>query len=370
MLDECHYYQNPKAKRTIAALGIKARIKLDMSGSPMLNRPLNLFTILNHLDPVGFDKFWPYGMRYCAGHQIQVIMPPRWVVNKKTKEREWKAGGPAMVWDFSGSSNEAELQTKLRSTFMIRRLKKDVLTELPPKRRQVIELPANGAASLIEEEEANLQARLSNLEQLQQATELAKVSDDVNDYFKAVAALKEATTALFEESAKLRHDIGMATVPYAIEHVANIIEEGVKCIVFGHHLDVIDAMAAQFPGCAVITGAVSSKTFIKDGKETNDRQLQVERFQNDPNCLVIFCQDQAAAEGINLTAASTVVFVEQGWVPGKIQQCEDAGLSQRCRGKTSRRLPSVPVSPATAALGSRGDQSSPPTVAVTMPRSA
>src|SRR5208337_4586914 len=55
-------------------------------------------------------------------------------------------------WDFSGSSNLFELQERLRSLFMVRRLKRDVLSELPPKRRQVLVLESKGLEDLLEKE--------------------------------------------------------------------------------------------------------------------------------------------------------------------------------------------------------------------------
>jgi len=146
IVDECHRVKNPKAKRTITLLGDKKKeIKgivdnckktLWLTGTPIMNRPVELFPLLSVIDPEGLGKnFFGFAKRYCAAHQVQVSRY-------------------SLVWDFTGSSNLVELQERLRTNVMIRRLKKDVLKELPGKRRQLVVLPANGAAKAVEHEAA------------------------------------------------------------------------------------------------------------------------------------------------------------------------------------------------------------------------
>ena len=138
VVDEVHYLKNPKALRTAQVFGkwnkdpskkihpLDAKRRAFMTGTPIVNRPIELFPLLKF---TGIFKNWKHFVeRYCNGHQT------RW------------------GWDVSGASNLGELQGKLRSTIMVRRLKKDVLTDLPPKRRQVIELPQNGCVDAIRAE--------------------------------------------------------------------------------------------------------------------------------------------------------------------------------------------------------------------------
>src|SRR5690606_17395473 len=145
-----------------------------------------------------------------------------------------------------GASNLGELQDKLRGSIMIRRLKADVLTELPPKRRAVIELPANGAASAIRAEKNAMERNEEQLEALRVAVELAKASDDPEEYKAAVANLRDASTLAFTEISKLRHDTAVAKIPYVVEHLRNVTENGGKVIVFAHHTDVILALKKEF----------------------------------------------------------------------------------------------------------------------------
>ena len=135
--DECHYLKNGKAQRTKAVLGarergkppiagISARRRIFMTGTPICNRPIELWPLVQALDPTDLGRnFFAFAKRYCNAHNN------------------------GYGWDFTGSSNLDELQTKLRAKFMVRRLKADVLTELPPKRRQIVPLSSPEIAKVV-----------------------------------------------------------------------------------------------------------------------------------------------------------------------------------------------------------------------------
>lgn len=300
IVDECHYLKNPKAQRTALVLGrkkkgenlppIPAVRRVMLTGTPILNKPVELFPIVNALDKVTWPSFWKYAMRYCNGFQNN------------------------FGWDFTGASHLDELQEKLRSTIMVRRLKKDVLTELPAKRRQIIELPWNGVAQILEKERVGWQEANHRLEELQIAAEIAKASDDPEVYKEAVQALKREAVVAFSTMSRLRHDTAVAKIPQAIEHLKDAIDGSGKVICFVHHHDVVDALKDHFGDQAVVlTGRTKNE----------DRQKAVERFQNDEECKLFIGSIQAAGVGITLTAASHVVFVELDWVPGNMCQAED-----------------------------------------------
>ena len=262
--DEAHLLKNPKAKRTRSVCGIddytsrkegcapmepiKATRAAFLTGTPIPNRPVEAWPLVHYLAPDEFRSFYGYAKRYCG------------------------AGDGGYGFDASGSSNLQELQDKLRATIMIRRLKADVLTELPAKRRQIIEFPANGAAAAVETERQAFEAHEERLASLRAAVELAKASADPDDYAVAVASLKQAAQAAFTEISKLRHDTAVAKIPYMIDHLKTIVEGGTKVVFFAHHHDVIEAVADAFGGQAV--------TLYGDTKMA-DRQAAVDRFQRD-----------------------------------------------------------------------------------------
>jgi SWI/SNF-related matrix-associated actin-dependent regulator 1 of chromatin subfamily A len=239
---------------------------------------------------VEFKNFWSYAKRYC------------------------NASSNGYGWDMSGASNLPELQNKLRGSIMIRRLKADVLTELPAKRRSVIEFTANGASAFVDREREAWERKEEAMRSMRAAVELAKASENPTDYEDAVHNLKAAARAAFTEIAKLRHDTAVAKIPYVVEHIRCAIEDGSKVIVFAHHHDVIEALSQEFGNQSVrVYGDVA----------IGDRQAAVDRFQADPDCYVFIGGIQAAGVGLTLTAASHVVFAELDWVPGNVTQAED-----------------------------------------------
>lgn len=312
ILDECHYLKSDDAERTRAVYGgkaieekkdkagkvkkkgkpavqpIKARRTLYLSGTPILNKPIELWTLLQNADPAGLGaSFFGYSRRYCDAKQTR------------------------FGWDFSGSSNLDELQRRLRERLMVRRLKKDVLTELPAKRRQVIEIAANGCSDLIAAEGEAFKAHEETLANLQAWLELAKAEEDEAAYEEAGERLRVALSVAFEDMSRCRHELAEAKVDYVIEHLKGCLENG-PIVCFAHHKDVIKKIVAAFPGSVSITG---------DTSMTN-RQAAVDDFQAGKTDLIV-CNIQAGGVGITLVRSSHVVFAEIDWVPANLSQAED-----------------------------------------------
>ncbi len=310
--DEIHYCKNQATARTKAVFGhktkkgevkqtpIKARQKLYLTGTPIVNRPLELWPLVESADPNGLGRnFFAFAKKYCDAHHN------------------------GFGWDFKGAKNLELLQRLLRERFMVRRLKKDVLTELPSKRRQVIELPANGATGAVAEERrvydghkayiAEIEERLAEIEQMGEV-ELDDLrhtygEDYVGELRRGLAASKKTA---FTEMSLARHAVALAKVPKVIEHLETALEGG-PVVCFGHHRDVIALIADHFGDQAVtLTGASSME----------DRQAAVDTFQAGKAKLFIG-NIQAAGVGITLTASSHVVFAELDWVPGNLSQAED-----------------------------------------------
>ena len=306
IVDESHYCKNPKAKRTIAVVGrdksskedalpgINARRRIMLTGTPIPNRPIEGQPLFHWLSPdeYGF-RFFPYAKRYADAHQN------------------------GYGWDFSGASHLDELQSKLRSTIMIRRLKVDVLTELPAKRRQVVEIPANGDSRIVDAENQAYAASEERINSLRVAVELAKAAEP-NVYQDAVESLRDAVQAAFSEMSALRHATALAKVPRVVEHILDsLAEEGHKIVVFAWHRDVIAAI------CAALASENIEAVSITGDTPMQARQSAVDRFQTVSECRVVVGNIQAAGVGITLTAASHVIFAELDWVPGNITQAED-----------------------------------------------
>ena len=307
IIDESHKIKNPKAARTKRVLGEpekkrpkkdrvpglvdRCKRKLFLTGTPILNRPIEIQTVLAAICPDEFGNFFAFAKRYCAA--------------ERTK---WG-------WDFSGASRLDELQARLRALCMVRRLKRDVLTELPAKRRQVVELAPNGARGAVEAEANAFRAHEDRLAALRDEADLAHAAGDKASYEAAVGKLRNEAQVAFSEISRFRHDVAVAKIPAVIEHVDNVLESGTdKLVLFAHHKDVIKALMEHYGDAAVqLTGDTSQA----------DRQTAVDRFQADPAVKVFIGSITAAGVGLTLTAASHVVFAELDWVPANITQAED-----------------------------------------------
>jgi intein/homing endonuclease len=289
--DEAHYIKNSKAARSKAFKKIckKAEAILLLTGTPVLNRPIELFNILNILAPHEFNNYIAFGKRYCAGHQREVVV---------------RGGGRRLIWDFSGRSHLDELNLRLKSTVMIRRLKKDVLTDLPPKRIAVIPVEITNAESYLKAEEDFIEWLME------------KVRDGVYDGKRLSAALKAEAMVKIEY---LKQIAALGKLKPAVEWIQDFLESGEKLVVFAHHREIINRLAKEFPGCAVVAG------------DSKDRMAQVDRFQNDPKCRLFIGSIQAAGVGLSLTAASNVAFLEYPWRPADFDQAIDRShrLGQR-----------------------------------------
>jgi SWI/SNF-related matrix-associated actin-dependent regulator 1 of chromatin subfamily A len=129
--DECHYLKNPKAKRTklLLPMLIDANRAIMLSGTPALSRPIELWTQLHALDNTAWPDLKAFGKRYCKEQK-----------KKGGSGGGGGGGGGSFGAEFKGASNTQELHVLLTSTVMIRRLKKDILTQLPKKVRRIVKV--------------------------------------------------------------------------------------------------------------------------------------------------------------------------------------------------------------------------------------
>lgn len=271
VFDEAHYLKSETAKRTKACLALDAKYRLFLSGTPCLNRPMELYNILHNLGLKLTRK--AYGFRYCSGRLFRVPI---------------RGGhGFRKAFDFSGASNLDELNAALRANVMVRRTKEEVLTELPPKVRQVISVKFSSGES------AAFRARFDSLSE-------------------AADILKEVQRIPFEELARERYNVALKKLPYIEEFINDLLEEEDKLVVFCHHRDLIERIVAAGPDRVALMGGMSER----------EKDAAVQAFQQGP-ARVFVGQIQAAGVGLTLTAASTVLFGELSWVPGDMNQCED-----------------------------------------------
>ena len=272
VFDESHYAKNGNAQRTKALKSLAATIPesgmvLALTGTPVLNRPIELVSQLEIIDRIEeFGGSWSFRKRYC--------------------DANYNGYG----WDFNGCSNAEELNELLRRTCYVRRNKEDVLKELPEKGRYRIETELSGKSLK--------NYRMAEADMLAWLQSEGKGSTSA-EHLSRITVLKRLA--------------GEGKLEAATEWIETFLDStGRKLVVFAHHISVVDALAERFGGLRVAG---------KDSAEA--RQEAVDKFQNDPDAKVIVLNMKAGGVGLTLTAASDVLFVEQGWTPAEHSQAED-----------------------------------------------
>lgn len=273
--DESHFLKNAQAKRTSAAVPIlqKAQYAILLSGTPALSRPIELFKQLEVLYPDVYKNVHEYGSRYCKG---------------------------GIFGMYQGASNHEELHNLMKATVLIRRLKKDVLSELPVKRRQHVFL------DLAEKDMKPINALFHELELVKNKIKVCKAEE--------AESLKLTQKNLIN---KIYNDSAEAKIPAVLDYIGTVIEAGCKFIVFAHHQPMINSLheflLKKKVGCIRIDG----------GTPPASRQALVMDFQEKDSIKAAVLSIKAGGVGLTLTAATTVIFAELSWTPGDLTQAED-----------------------------------------------
>lgn len=299
IVDEGHFIKNPSAARSKAVCSLRGNKNILLTGTPIVNYPYELFNLIHWLD----SETWPNVQRF---------------MNRYTYGTQSRYG-----------RNLHELQTKLRESIMIRHLKKEVLKDLPRKRRQIIEFSSEGFEDLLKEEKKIWNAKdndfnnVDALNEIMKAVNNAKETDTDADFAAIIDQLKYNKRYYFEEIARIRHKVALAKVPLVIDHLDTALdyipgiksESDNKIVVFGHHRDVLTMIHRHYGD--------KMSVLVMGGEDIESRHAKVQRFQTDKTCRVFCAGMSVAGLGLTLTAASHVVFAEMDWVPGILTQAED-----------------------------------------------
>ncbi len=279
IFDESHFLKNNTAKRTKASLeiGKKSKSVLCLSGTAITSRPEEYFTTLNLLRPIEFPSWLKFVQRYCNAYHN------------------------GYGWDTRGASNTDELHAISRD-FVIRRLKKEVMEELPDKVRQDFMVEPS-------------------------VSDMKKYKDTQSSWIDEYRLHKQNNTLpagfVLNMLTDLRHECGLIKVKPAVEWVLEYLySTGRPVVVYTHHNDVMETVCAFLkladgsPLSSIVVKTISGSVSAAKRQET------IESFQRG-EIDVLVCNILAANMGITLTQADTVVFVEREWVPATEEQAED-----------------------------------------------
>lgn len=273
VIDECQYVKNPKSKRTKATytLSKKSKYIIGLSGTPILNRPVEFFPVLNMIDSKEFPSFWKYAFRYC------------------NPKRRFRGKG----WDFNGATKLDELHERV-SKIMIRRLAKEVLKELPKEQKIIIPVS------------------IDNRKEYEKANENFKEWMEENGGEEAVLKAKKAIALV--KKGKLRNLIAEGKLKIAYKWIDDWLDQNSdsKLVIFCVHHNIIDQLYKQYPYSAVIHGRITGKK----------REEQKEKFLKDKKSRLLIGNMKTLGVGVDgLQATShTVLFLEIGWTPADHDQ--------------------------------------------------
>ena len=271
ILDEAHFVKNHKSIRGKILKDISKKFSPEriwlLTGTPIANRPMDYYNLLSIIDCSVANNWVHYARTYCDGIRF-------------------KKGG-RYVWVTTGATNLEELSNKTKRNIL--RRKKDDVLDLPDKLTTPVYL------------------------ELQNVDGYKNVWNEYLTKRKSEGKKGNPFRELVEMTL-LRTFISLETVPYTIEKTEEALELGKKTIIFCNFNDEMDAFIRHFGGkCVCLRGGMSDK----------QKQLAVDRFQEDDNCMVFIGQIKAAGVGITLSAAEIVIMNSLDWVPGNHEQAED-----------------------------------------------
>ena len=275
ILDEAHFIKNA-SKRTshcLKLLGVQADARAPiigpdflflLTGTPMTNRPKDLFNLLRCVGHPSARSFLSFAKRYCDAYRNDY------------------------AWVTTGASNLDELNLLMKEVSIRRR--KDEVLDLPPKIRSWVPVDISGSSTAF--------AAIERFLAWYVATDPSQPND----------------TAFLSRLTKVRTALHKAKHKVVSERIRDVVDAGEKVVVFTCFREGLERHLGKLGDAAVtITGS-----------DTPEQRMEaVDRFQSDESVRVALCNIIAGGVGITLTAGTHVIFQDLDWVPANHAQAED-----------------------------------------------
>ena len=268
IIDESHYCKNASAKRTRAVHSLAQAVEPDglvlaLTGTPVMNHPPDLVSQLRIL-----GRLSDFG------------------------------SGVAFSRRFRGPDAHLRLHWHLRARCFARRCKSDVLPQLPAKTRAIVPIELdNGPEYRLAEDDVIAWLRTQPLD-------LGTLQAKVAAALRAERLVRLNALKLLAARGKLHS---------ALAWIHDFLATGEPLVLFARHREIQTAVLDRFPGALHILGA--------DSQIERDRTVRA--FQDQGQGHLIVCSIETAAQGLTLTRASNVAFLELDWTPAKHDQAED-----------------------------------------------
>jgi SWI/SNF-related matrix-associated actin-dependent regulator of chromatin subfamily A-like protein 1 len=270
VLDESHYCKSPGAKRTQAAQQLCAAVSreglvLALTGTPVMNRPPELISQLRILGRLG-----DFG------------------------------SGAQFAQRFRGPDAHQRLHWHLRARCFARRLKAEVLPQLPAKTRTVVPVALDNEPEYrLAEQDVIAWLRSQPL--------------DLRELDARVAAALRAERLVRLNALKVLAARGKLHA--ALHWIHDFLCSGEPLVVFARHREIQHAVLKRFPNALHVLG--------EDSQGARDRSVRAFQAADTTENELIVCSIEVAGQGITLTRSSNVAFLELDWTPAKHDQAED-----------------------------------------------
>lgn len=284
IVDECHYIKNLKARRSkvVKKLARKTPHVLALSGTPLTNRPAELFATLNLIRPDIYRSFFMFASEFC-----------------RLQKTNWG-------WVYDGARNLDKLHRELSEDLMIRRRKEDIL-DLPSKIRSIIPVPLES---------------------------YKEYRSEINEYQKWLKIRMSGQkgnmgTAEMQKQAHILRVTASQKIPAVCEWIDNFLESSdQKLIVFGRHRAILKHLNDHY-------GKIS--TLVNGSIVGVERENRFQQFNQNKKVRLLFGNIQAAGTGWSCSSASSVAFIELPYTPGELVQAEDRchGMGRGIKGTTT-----------------------------------
>lgn len=306
--DEAHRVKNRKAQQTQFLKLLKTRHKTGLSGTPADDKPDDLWSVLNWLWPQYYRSYWRFRKHYCVEEVIETeglhARKPTKVVGVKNIESLHKEMDP----------------------WYIRRLKKDVLEDLPDKYYTTLWVDLDPKQRVAYNQmKRDMIAWMENQDQTQPLmapvviAQLTRLQQFALAYMQGIPSVRKVKHPTTGEPIEEPYTKWAMTDPSTkLDLLCEIIADNPteQIVVFSQSKSVVNLLGKRLESMGVTHGLYTGDT------KQEDRDNLVRSFQAGQT--QIFAGTiSAGGEGITLTAASTVVFLDRAWKPTANRQAED-----------------------------------------------
>lgn len=290
LLDEAHYLKTPDSKRTHSIFGggtkrnfpplvERCNSTMALTGTPLLNRPKEAYTLSRALcwDAIDWRSEDSFEDRY----------------NPSQKTQTQAANGKTTFYIDERSGRHGELQNRLRSHFMVRHLKREVMTQLKLPVYDLIQLDASGPA----------------VKQALAAESLLDIDPD---------NLTGGDAVVMGQIATVRKEMGIAMAPLVADHIEMLLYGGEeKLVIFAWHIEVLNILQERLSRYGLVridgrTSSVQKTARVKSFVERSNVQIAL------GNMLSM----GVGTDGLQLVSSHALI-AEPDWTPGNNIQAFD-----------------------------------------------